>query len=71
MRYSFLVAFANDGTIDAAELAFIQDLALRDGTVDADERRILSNVFSRVSSDTVTPEVWQDIQRFKQLHQID
>jgi hypothetical protein len=29
MQYSFLYVFANDGTIDAQELAMIEKLALR------------------------------------------
>ena len=38
MQYSFLAVFANDGRIDAAEMAFLEKLALRDGTVDPQER---------------------------------
>jgi tellurite resistance protein len=70
MRYSFLVAFANDGTVDADELAFIKRLALKDGIVDDNERSVLSQIFSRVSANNVAPEVWQDIQDFKRDHQI-
>jgi hypothetical protein len=70
MRYSFLVAFANDGTLDADELAFIKRLALRDGIVDDGERTVLSRIFARVSAETVTPDVWRDIEAFKQEHQI-
>ncbi len=64
MQYSFLVAFANDGTIDADELAFIQRLALEDGVVDEDERHVLGRIFSRVGPDMVTPEVWAEIRSF-------
>ncbi len=70
MRYSFLVAFANDGTVDADELSFIKRLALKDGVVDDDERSVLSQIFSRVSAQTVVPDVWRDIQDFKRDHQI-
>lgn len=70
MRYSFLVAFANDGTVDADELAFIKRLALRDGVIDEHERSVLSQVFSRVSEQSAAPEVWKDIQDFKREHQI-
>jgi len=70
MRYSFLVAFANDGTVDADELAFIKRLALRDGVVDEHERSVLSQIFSRLSAGSVAPEVWQEIQDFKRDHQI-
>ena len=70
MQYSFLRIFANDGTIDAGELEMLQKLALEDGTVDDKERDVLSHIFARVSSDTVSADVWQEICRFKERHQI-
>jgi hypothetical protein len=70
VQYSFLRVFANDGTIDADELAMLQRLALRDGTVDEDERTVLSRIFARVASDTVSPGVWDEICRFKAEHSI-
>jgi hypothetical protein len=70
MQYSFLRIFANDGTIDAGELEMLQKLALEDGTVDDRERDVLSHIFARVNSDTVSSDVWQEICRFKERHQI-
>jgi tellurite resistance protein len=70
MRYSFLVAFANDGTIDADELAFIKRLALRDGVVDDEERTVLTRIFSRLSEDKVAAPVWREIQEFKREFRI-
>lgn len=69
-RYSFLRVFANDGTIDEAELAFMKRLALEDRKVDESERRVLESILGRVKQDEVTPEVWTDIQRFKRDHEI-
>lgn len=71
MRYSFLRVFANDRTIDADELAFMVRLALRDGAVDAQERATLEGIFSRVSPDTVSPEVWAEIERFRRDHGLE
>jgi hypothetical protein len=65
MQYSFLSVFANDGTIDADELAMLQRLALRDGIVDEKERAVLSRIFARVEPDTVSPGIWDEICRFK------
>ena len=48
MQYSFLRVFANDGTIDAEELAMLEKLALEDGSVDPRERDVLSRIFARV-----------------------
>jgi hypothetical protein len=70
MRYSFLQVFADDGTIDEAELAFMKRLALEDHEVDDAERRILGGIFERVKQDAVTPEVWAEIQEFKLEHGI-
>ena len=70
MQYSFLIAFANDGTIDSGELAMFERLALEDGTVDAQEREMLSRIFARVSRKSVAEDVWAEICRFKAEHQI-
>jgi hypothetical protein len=70
MQYSFLRVFANDGTIDSEELAMLERLAMADGSVDDRERSVLSNIFARVSSETVAADVWNDIETFKTRHQI-
>jgi hypothetical protein len=65
MQYSFLHVFANDGLIDRDELQMLERLALQDGTVDPQERDVLTRVFARVNQATVEPEVWSEIERFK------
>jgi tellurite resistance protein len=70
MQYSFLRVFANDGTTDADELAMLEKLALEDGTVDPQEREVLSRIFARVDASTVPADVWQEISRFKERYQI-
>ncbi len=68
--YSFLVAFANDGTLDQAELERFKELALSDGVVDDEERLVLGKVFARVSEDKVSTEIWAEIQAFRTKHGI-
>ena len=63
--YSFLDVFANDGTIDASELAMLERLALEDQQVDDRERDVLSNIFGRVDPTRVTPALWKEIETFK------
>jgi hypothetical protein len=70
MQYSFLRVFANDQTIDAAELVMLEKLALSDSQVDDQERAMLSRVFGRVNESTVTPDVWQEVCQFKERYQI-
>ena len=68
--YSYLVVFANDGTIDEGELRLLEKIALEDGEVDEEERRVLSMLFSRVSKETVSEAVWGEILRFQEEHGI-
>lgn len=70
MQYSFLRVFANNGTIDAAELAMLERLATSDGVVDDRERAVLSSIFSRVNVASVPAEVWDGISQFKLRHAI-
>lgn len=65
IAYSFLVVFANDDTIDENELKMLQRLALKDGIVDEDEKRVLRNIFSRVSKEKLTEKVWNEITKFR------
>ena len=70
MQYSFLRVFANNGTIDADELAMLERLAMRDGVMDERERSVLASILARVTSETVTAEVWESIEQFKVRHEI-
>lgn len=66
--YSFLVAFANDHTIDEGELRLLEKMALEDGVLDDAEKEVLAMLFSRVSESTVTAQVWEGINRFREEH---
>jgi tellurite resistance protein len=66
MNYSFLVAFADDGTIDEAELAFIKRLALKDGVIDEQEKEVLTRIFDRLDADSLAPTVRDEIEKFRE-----
>jgi hypothetical protein len=70
MQYSFLAVFANDGRLDSAELSMLKRLALEDSVVDDQERSVLSRIFGRLSPDSVSPAVWEEIVDFKARHGI-
>ena len=70
MQYSFIRIFANDGTIDANELAMLERLAMADGQVDDRERNVLTTIFSRLNPDVVSEEVRDGIEQFKTRHGI-
>lgn len=60
---SSIQCFADDGTLDLGELNFLLGLALRDDVVDDEEKRVLNNIFSKVTEEDVTPVVWQRMQQ--------
>lgn len=70
MSYSFLVAFANDGTLDKGEVEFMEKLALKDGVVDEEEKKVFRHIFSRVEKATVAEDTWQEICRFRKDYDI-
>jgi len=63
--YSFLVAFANDGLLDADELAMLERIALRDGQIDDEEKTVLRQIFARAMEHGVDDQVSVEIQRFR------
>ncbi len=62
--------FTDDGTLDQGELSFLLGLALRDNIVDDEEKRVLNNIFSQVTEDTVRPVVWNRIQEARKKYNI-
>lgn len=70
IAYSFLVVFANDDTIDEAELKMLEKLALEDGVVDDQEKQVLRNLFSRVTPDMLSDAVREEIHNFREEHDI-
>ena len=65
MNYSFLVAFANDGTVDRNELEFIKKLALKDGVVDEEEKNVLKKIFERAESRNLDKKTSNEIKQFR------
>ena len=57
--------FVDDGTIDLAELNFLLGLAMRDGKIDDEEKRVLESIFDRVDEARVEPRVWERIQNVR------
>jgi len=70
VQYSFLKVFADDMIIDAAELAALKKLALKDGIIDEQERAVLAYVFQRVEGFALEPGVREEIERFRAEHGI-
>lgn len=60
--------FTDDGRLDLAELEKLLALALRDGNVDEDEKRVLGNILGRAERDGVAPEVQARIDQVRRQH---
>ena len=45
-----ITLFANDGRFDPAELDQLLGMAERDGELDADEKRVLADIFRQIES---------------------
>ena len=67
---SSIKIFANDGTIDLAELNFMLGLALRDQKIDDDEKAVLSSIFDKAAKGKLSPQVSQRIAQVKAQHGI-
>ena len=60
--------FLNDGTLDVAELDVLMGLALRDQQIDADEKRVLLNIFRQAELGELAPTVRARIEEVKLKH---
>lgn len=70
MGYAFLVVFGNDDTIEEKELQMLKKIALEDGVIDEDEKRVLKRIFSRVTKDQIADAVWSEINKFMDEYDI-
>ena len=70
LAYASFAIFAEDGNIDLGELNFLLGLALRDGTLDDMDKRILAGVFNRILEQDVSAEVWKRVQAVRKQHGI-
>lgn len=57
--------FANDGVLDAAELDNLIDIALRDGNIDQNEKRVLSNIIGRLGYADLTSDMLRKVEQLK------
>lgn len=62
--------FTDDGTLNEAEVNHLVGLALRDGVVTDDEKRVLGNVFSKVGQKDVCENTWKLIVDVKSKYDI-
>ena len=68
--FTFLVAFADADFLDDFELEVIKNLALEDGVIDDEEKKVLRVIFDRLTKDQTSGETWKEIKRFRRRFNI-
>lgn len=66
MSFRSIECFSNDGKLDAHELGKILDIAEKDGVIDQNEIRVLTNIISKVvpsEIDTAMKEKLEEISK--------
>ena len=71
LAYSSIKIFADDGTVDLSELSFLLGLALRDGQIDDDEKRVLRRIFDHAESTDLGVATRARIRQVRRQHGID
>lgn len=70
IAYRSINAFANDGQLDEHELEKLLEIAERDGDVNEDETRVLSNILSRLKSFEINSAMREKIMAVEQKYGI-
>ncbi|HVJ61669.1 MAG TPA: hypothetical protein VM555_03045 [Tahibacter sp.] len=70
IAFQSIPVFADDGQIDIGEINFLLGLALRDNTIDDDERRVLAKVFAEAEKSTLPAPVQARINEVRAKHDI-
>lgn len=65
MSFRSIRLFADDGSFCPANLREIVDIALRDGIVDGNEKRVLQGILGRLQPQELTQELKAQLERLK------
>ncbi len=68
MTFKSIQCFANDGKLLVDELESLVNIALRDGVVDANEKRVLAEIISRLTPSELTHGMLEKVQEIKQKY---
>ncbi len=70
VAYSTIKVFTDDGKMDLGELNFLLGIALKDGKIDDEEKRVLRSLFDRITQDAVESKVWTRMQEVRKKYSI-
>lgn len=71
IAYHSVNAFGNDGKLDEQELDKLLKIAERDGIINEDETRILSNIFSKLKSYEISTTMREKIRNVEKKYDIN
>lgn len=57
LAFRSIQCFSDDGQLQVSELQQLLDIALRDGVVDHNEKRVLRSILRRLTSEELNPEM--------------
>ncbi len=66
IAFKSIQCFSNDGKLVLSELDQLLAIALKDGVVDENEKRVLGAIFSRLTPSELTPSMQQRIAQIRQ-----
>lgn len=66
IAFRSIECFSNDGKLSVDELQKLLDIALRDGHVSADEKRVLGNIIKRLNASDLTPGMQEKVSAIRQ-----
>ncbi len=67
LTFRSINCFSDDGKLDANELDSLMAIAKRDGVIDDNEKRVLSNIVARVREEEIDAALASKIQELDQL----
>jgi hypothetical protein len=65
MTFRSINCFANDGKLDVDELNEIVEIALKDGVVDANEKRVLASIISKLNAEELVGELADKVSQIR------
>ena len=71
LAYYSIQAFGNDGKLNERELDRLLDIAKRDGKVDENETRVLSNIFSKLKGHELTSTIQGKVREVEKKYGVD
>ena len=71
MIFRTIKCFSNDGRLDVNELDQIVKIALADGVVDNEEKKVLKNIIYNLTSKDLTLEMWNRVEQLVASYDLD